>query len=63
MLGATRGDKNFSLPRELYDNWKLWKINIYIDNRYVRKIEMFLKMVIIMLNLFNFDAEMELKKA
>ena len=43
LLGTTTGDKNFSLPRELYNDWKLWKINIYIDNLYVRKIEMFYK--------------------
>ena len=43
LLGADRGDKNFSLQRELYYDWKLWKINIYIDNLYVRKIEMFYK--------------------
>ena len=42
-MGFGHGDKEFILPQELYNNWKLWKINIYNDNLYVTKIEMFFK--------------------
>ena len=41
ILGGTTCDKIFSIPKELYDNWKLFKINIYHDHFYTTGIEMF----------------------
>ena len=43
LLGTTIGNKSFSLPKELYNDWKLYKINIYHDERYTTRIEMFYK--------------------
>ena len=43
VLGNDIGNKTFSIPKELYNSWKLLKINIYHDNYYVTKIEMFYK--------------------
>ena len=41
LIGGTKGDKIFSIPKELYDNWKLFKINIYHDHFCTTGIKMF----------------------
>ena len=41
LLGVSIGNKTFSIPNELYNNWKLYKINIYHDKFFVTALEMF----------------------
>ena len=63
LLGTDCGNKVFTLPNDVYSNYKLYKINIYHDKNYTTGIEMFYKNNENLVKSFKFGEGRGIKKS
>ena len=62
LLGVDYGNKVFTLPNDVYNYWKLYKINIYHNEHYATGIEMFYKNNANLVKSFKFGEGRGIKK-